>query len=272
MSRKVASEATKAAVLRRADEIGVTAAAKEAGISLGTVKSWRSRAGQVGPPKGANPADWAELKATDAAAARDMAEKFRRAASAAEKRGDSLAANRYSISYGIYTQRGNELGEAAGRAAERAVRLSEAQGQMIAEAIRMVLTAIDVPDDLPGVRGVLRHVISLGSKGKALEPGPHAVAARREVRDGLRAEVRAEVEAEMQARPARETLALPAGPPPHPDGEDAELPDEPEPLARPVRRAVRRVAVDTTAIEVLDSVNMRLASPSGWRSQTPFGG
>jgi transposase-like protein len=48
--------------LRRAREVGAAQAARELGVPAATVRSWRRRAGESGPPVGVDPNGWAEQR------------------------------------------------------------------------------------------------------------------------------------------------------------------------------------------------------------------
>ena len=63
MTRQRATDATgKAEALRLAEEHGAAEAAKRTGVPAATIRSWRHRSGEAGPPKGVDPQTWAERK------------------------------------------------------------------------------------------------------------------------------------------------------------------------------------------------------------------
>jgi transposase-like protein len=53
---------TKQRALRRAAEVGSAQAARELGVPASSIRVWRVRAGQSGPPAGVDPQSWADRK------------------------------------------------------------------------------------------------------------------------------------------------------------------------------------------------------------------
>lgn len=262
MSRTVATDpATRAAALARAAEIGSKKAAAEFGVSPGTIRSWRSRSGQVtAPPSGVDKDQWRERKEQGAEDAWRSAQTALKRVSALLKAGDERKAKDAALTAAILLDKSNMLEKAAEAADDRQARLTAEQGERLVDVLRATFDAVGVLWQ-PAVQEVVAHVMRCATSGAPLEPGPSAEAARAAVESGFRIKLRAELREQRQ--PPREPLALPAGPPAHPDGEDAELVEEPEPMAAPVRRRVE--VVDSSAVEIPESVNARLTR-TGWRS------
>ena len=136
MKRVATDPATRAAALQLAEEVGPAEAARRTGVNAATIRSWRTRV--VAPAERSAEVSAAEggRQAKGADKAWEVAEAAMKAALAAIGRGDTLAAQRLMISAGVSVDKSGQLEEASARAAERHVRLSDAQGQVIVAAMR----------------------------------------------------------------------------------------------------------------------------------------
>jgi hypothetical protein len=188
------------AILERADEIGASAAAREVGISPGTIRTWRKRRADSKPVPvpDVQPDD---LPATPAGRLRAQAERARAASSRALDQSDSMlrrglaseARNAATVA-GINADRAQELEAAAREQEKHEQRLTDARAEQVVELIQQMFTAIDLslPHDLAGA--VLR--------GEEVTP---------EQREQARAQVHRQVRAELLAEEAQRTPpALPA--------------------------------------------------------------
>jgi hypothetical protein len=175
-------EATKRRALRRADEVGPTRAAEEFGVPVGTIKWWRHEAGQVDPPRGADPDDWASKKERVAQA------QFSTAVSALSEvrrllaAGDTRAAKESALVMAICVDKAGTLEEAAVRAQGRNVQLAEDQAKLIAAVIEDTLRALGI-EPTQAMKKVVAHFMRQAATGDALSPpGEEAEEAMRDIR------------------------------------------------------------------------------------------
>lgn len=206
-SGKRYDRAAKAAILKRADEVGAAAVAREAGVAVGTLRTWRKRLSEE--PIASLPEEFtveSEVAppGTRAERLRARAEKTRRAQFRAEDRADALIGTSQAaesrnamVSANGFAERASEL-EAAARSEElHEQQLSQSIGEMVVDLIERAFIAVD----LLAPRDLLECLL------RGEEPNGEVVnQAREHVRRGSRGEVRADVLAEFEA----ERLALPA--------------------------------------------------------------
>jgi hypothetical protein len=205
------------AVLERAEEVGPTVAAREVGISPGTIRTWRKRRADTKPVPipVAQPDD---LPTTPAVRLRAQAERARAASSRALDQSDSMLrrglateARNASVVAGVNADRAQELERTAREQEKHEQRLTDQRAEQVVELIRAMFTAIDLnlPHDL--ARAVLR--------GEEVTPELRDQARAqvdRQVRAELRVEVRAELEAQRPALPTEEVESNPTEAEPNP--------------------------------------------------------
>lgn len=272
--------ATKARALQLAREHGPAEAARQTGIKASTIRSWRRRAGESGPPAGADPEDWAASKRAAAEEAHEASRQALRSVDRWLKDGSPHKAQAAATAAGILVDKANVLEAQALTVENRSIRLTEAQAQIIATVLKATVRELGIPQG-KAVNALFRTVIMVATaeersiaEGHEKEPPEpikfdEAPAARRELRGALRAEleaeirsdieqsIRAEVLGELEAaererqeaeqRRREETPQLPA---PDPDSE----PEEPDAWAGPVRHVTTvppdDQVIDATAEEV----------------------
>jgi transposase-like protein len=198
------------AILKRSDEIGAAAAAKEAGVAVGTLRTWRKRLAEEpspSPPLSTTPAtDDAGEPQSRAEQLRAAADKARDASSRALDQADSMLqrglaseARNAAVVSGTHADRASQLESAAREEEAHQVALTEARGRLVLEVIERGY-------------GDLRLLMPRTFLQALLRGWPEAVDAEivlhasEEVRRPIRAEIRAaliaELEAERLARPA----------------------------------------------------------------------
>ena len=204
----------RAKALELADEVGAAEAARRLDIPVGTVKSWRSRSGRVAPPKGAEPIDWAHARRTAAADAwQAMSEALASLRSHLED-GQPSKAQSSAVVLGILHDKVGALVRGADEAEAHEVRIAEAQGQLVAAAMRAVL--VDLGAHGAG-RPLIGHYLRQASVDGTVVEGSAPGVAR--ARDELETEVLRRVSDEALEREVRRRRlvvsaqpALPSGP------------------------------------------------------------
>jgi hypothetical protein len=171
----------KAEALRLAEEHGAAAAAKRTGVPAATIRSWRHRSGQAGPPKSVDPQTWAERKRAGAeeawAAAQEALAQVRSLLAA----GKTADAQRAALTMAILTDKSGVLEEAARREEERLVRIAEGQAQLLVAVIRAYFEAVGLTLG-PAARQTLAHLLRQAKDGAPPSPSAEAAEARAEVR------------------------------------------------------------------------------------------
>ncbi|HWG85514.1 MAG TPA: hypothetical protein VNT60_08555, partial [Deinococcales bacterium] len=231
--RAATDPATRARALQVAEEHGAAEASRQTGVPAGTIRAWRSRSGEAGPPSGVDVERWQTAKEAGAREAWSTAQAALSKVTALLDAGKTLDAQRAALTAAILIDKSGGLERAAAEAQARDVRLSELQAERIASAILGTLEDLGIPAGAP-VRRVLRARLDGTPDGEAAER------ARRDVRDHFEGPLREElarVEVPPEEPERREPLALPPGPPPHPDGPEAEAAEQaaPEPMFPIVR-------------------------------------
>jgi transposase-like protein len=177
VKRQRATDATaKAEALRLAEEHGAAEAAKLTGVPASTIRSWRHRSGESGPPKSVDPRTWAERKragAEDAWAAAQEALAQVRSLLVAGRTADG---QRAALTMAILTDKSGVLEEAACREEERQVRIAEGQAQFLVAVIRVYFGAVGLTLG-PAARQTLAQLLRQATDGGALSPPAEAPAA-----------------------------------------------------------------------------------------------
>ena len=203
----------RAKALELADEVGAAEAARRLDIPVGTVKSWRSRSGRVAPPKGAEPIDWAHARRTAAADAwQAMSEALASLRSHLED-GQPSKAQSSAVVLGILHDKVGALVRGADEAEAHEVRIAEAQGQLVAAAMRAVL--VDLGAHGAG-RPLIGHYLRQASVDGTVVEGSAPGVAR--ARDELETEVLRRVSDEALEREVRRRRLVVSTPPALPAG------------------------------------------------------
>jgi hypothetical protein len=155
-SKRRFSDSEKRVVLKQADEVGAGVAARQVGVSPGTLRTWRARLGDVPEPvAGGEPT-------SRAAVLRARADGRRRAQYAAEDRAESqIASDRSSearnsmVTAASLSDRARELEDSARSQESHESAVAQAQGERIVALLEAVFGALGLP--LPEL--VLRYVL-----------------------------------------------------------------------------------------------------------------
>jgi hypothetical protein len=211
-SRVRFDRSARAAILKRADEIGAREAATEASIAVGTLRTWRKRAADAPEPVPASLPSEAESVAvgTRAERLRAAAEKARQASSRALESADSLLARSLasearnaSVVCGVHADRARELEESARLEEAHELALSEAQGRLVLALVERGYDDLGLPVPRAFVEALLRAWPG-EVDAEVIEQ------ARREIERPIRERVRVELVAEMEAARLAQR-GLPAG-------------------------------------------------------------
>ncbi len=209
--RPATDPAKRAEALKLADAHGCDEASRRTGVPEGTIRSWRARSGQVAPPAGADPVDWADRKQRGAAGAYAAAVQALVTVRDLLVQGKTREARDAAVTFGVLTDKTASLEEAAERAAERQAAVAEGQAQLLAEVVRVYFDAVGLPFDAGGrklLAGLLRQA---SEPGVALAASPeYAEMARRELVEALAGEIRARLPDLEPEWEERRPLGLPA--------------------------------------------------------------
>lgn len=224
------SQADRDRALEIAARDGPAEASRRTGIPAGTIRRWRSKAGQAGAPAGVNVEEWVHDKRRGARRSTETAQAALAVVRRALVDGKTADAQRAALTFAILTDKAGVLELAAANEDERRSRLDretvDAVELWFQTFARMLGIPWDVPwdasddEDDPAPR---RLFDALGdAAGPAFASGPPCRLsvdpelvdeARRSVRDAFAAEIRAELEAELRERivprPGPERPALP---------------------------------------------------------------
>ncbi len=125
--------------LALAAEVGAAEAARRTSVNPGTIRSWRYKEGSTAPRPNEDLASWVSRKEAAAqqawAGATEALERTRRFLA----KGQAANARASSIAYGIMTEMGLALDQAAQHARERDKRIAPETAQIVAQMIRRVL-------------------------------------------------------------------------------------------------------------------------------------
>jgi hypothetical protein len=175
----------RAEALRIAAEEGAAAAARQTGVPAATIRSWRRRDGQAGPPAGVDPAAWAELKET---AARDT---WEAAQSALTKVNELLAAGKTAdaqkaaLTMAIALDKSLLLEAAAAAATERRARITQEAADAMVQVMQTFFGAVGLPWQIGGpLAKLLAELMRQTQGGGPLKPSTATVeAARAEINE-----------------------------------------------------------------------------------------
>jgi hypothetical protein len=236
MPGQVESRARREAVLERADEVGVEAAAAEAGVTVRTVERWRSRAraaesgeverldGELVVPN-ASVVSSAPVSQEDDG---DLGAQLSRTAQAARRAAEKAIARleealptarnpqALAVAVGVMTDKAAQLQRILDEEEERKARLAQGQAEVIAGLFPLALQAAGVPVD--AFRPVLGELLRRAGEGGPLVVSP-AVA------QPAYAAVRGYFERIFREELEEDRWALPAGPDAVEEAEAQELCD-----------------------------------------------
>lgn len=226
MKQRAWTDAERERALQLASEVGAAEASRRTGVPAGTLRAWRSRSGEAGPPGGVDPEDWAERKRQGAddwwQTATDAVRKVRELV----RSGDERRAKDLALTAAIAVEKAGMLETAAAQADERQAALTERQAETAVAALTAALADLGIPfrPGSPVAKVLALHLHS--HDGESLSKAD-VEAARRDVRRALDLDRR-------ETPPADPTPQLGAGEPPKP----AALPvraekREPEPAVKP---------------------------------------
>ena len=188
MHKKV-SPTVRAEALHLAAEHGAAEASRRTGIPAATIRSWRRRVGESGPPAGVDPVAWADLKET---AARDIWEAAQLALSSVRElleEGKTSDAQRAALALAILIDKSAMLEAAAIAATNRRVRLAQDSAQHIVEVLSVFLAALGLPFSEP-VRKTLAGLLRQAAAGARLAADEsRAAEAHAEIRRWIAAEL-----------------------------------------------------------------------------------
>jgi len=222
--RQVATDAEKVEALRIADEHGPAEASRRTGITAGTIKSWRSREGKAGPPKGESPVDWAERKRRTAEGAYSTSIAALVRVRKSLEAGNVREAKDAALTFATLLDKSGQAEQAVARAQQHQVKLDEAHASLLADTITAIFRHCGLPWKAAGVASVVRHHLLHATAGDERAPAPERDAARREARAAALADASLDelVELVERARALVPEGELPALPAPHPDAENGE--------------------------------------------------
>jgi hypothetical protein len=252
----------RAEALQIAAEHGAAEASRRTGVPAGTIRSWRARSGEAGPPAGTDPETWTERKARGAERSWEVAERATRKALQCLNDGDTLGAQRAMVTAGIAADKTGTLEEAAAHMHEREVRITHAQASHVLELLQRVFGDLGLASvATPGapVAKLVAHYLRQGDVGK-IEGSPSiAEMARDAVRRVFEPEIRRAIVAEQAAERLRAVEAYEPPPLALPAAGETEV-RELEPLAAP-RRVLRTDRVRHDRVEVVTG-EVVVAAPS----------
>lgn len=179
--QRAADTTVKAEALRLAEEHGAPEAAKRTGVPAATIRSWRHRSGEAGPPKSVDPQTWAERKRAGAEEAWEAAQEALEQVRSLLVAGKTADAQRAALTMAILTDKSGVLEEAARREEERQIRIAEEQAQLLVAVIRMYFEAVGLTLG-PAARQTLAHLLRQAKDGAPQSPPAEAAEARADIR------------------------------------------------------------------------------------------
>lgn len=179
----------RAEALRLAAEHGAAEASRRCGVPAATIRSWRQRAGESGPPAGVDRAEWGEMKEAAARgtweAAQDALAKVRELLAD----GKTSEAKNAALTMAIALDKSLVLEAAAVAASQREVTLTAAQARQIVAVLTAFLRAVGVVAG-PAVRALLAELLRQAGQGDEFRVGEtESFAARAEIRAAIDAPV-----------------------------------------------------------------------------------
>ncbi len=218
--KNTAKHPLKERALQLADKVGPAEAARRLNINHATLRTWRYRAGQTGPPQGITPVDWAEAKREGAWEAWETARTALKRVRELLRAGKMGDAQRAALTMAILTDKSGVLELATAEADRRAVRLSEDKGRLIVDVLARTFADMGFSFS-ESARRVAAHYLRQAVAGEPLEgPAPDAERARSETSSSTKGRIGGLSEFKPKALP-----------PPRPDDAETEnvVDVEPEP-------------------------------------------
>lgn len=185
-----------------AAEVGPSEAARRTGLPLGTIKTWRHKTGQSGPPPGADVAKWRANKREDAREAWETSKQALARVRELLDAGKTADAQRASLVFAICADKSGGFEAAAVQQEEQAARLDHEAAELLVAVFKHFFDAVGLPfgPDSPA-RGALAAMLRQADAGQPISaPGPESTAAHAEIRREVGSELRAEIEAELRER------------------------------------------------------------------------
>jgi hypothetical protein len=260
VSRPVATDPQrKAEALQRAAQVGVAQAAREFGIPAGTIRAWRHRSGEAGPPARVDVQDWAARKQQGAEDAWQAAQAALAKVTELLEAGKTGDAQRAALTMAITLDKSAMLEAGAQAAHDRDIRLRQENAALVAAVFELLLEAIGLRKSQAAKR-CCADLLRQASRGEPMVVSPvDAEAVQAELRRRIGAELREEIEREFRDRVEpdwREQRGLPA-----PDAEREAEPVEPMAGPRTIVRTVSEPVEDEIAeAEVVEDEPL----PAGW--------
>lgn len=203
-NRNVAADPQrKAEALQLAAEYGAAEASRRTGIPSGTIRAWRTRAGQSEPPVGDRGEDWRAGRERTAHGAAQVAREAIEQARRDIRDGKPLRAQQSMTAAGIAVDKLTIIENQLAAYEERQMRLVDGQAQVVAALFPIALAAAGVP--VGPFRPVLGDLLRRASEGGPLVVSP-AIA------QPAYAAVRGYFERILRDELGEERRQLPAGP------------------------------------------------------------
>ena len=170
-NRNVAADPQrKAEALQLAAEHGPAEASRRTGVPAGTIRAWRTRAGQSEPPVGDRGEDWRVGRERTAHGAAQVAREAIEQARRDIRDGKPLRAQQSMTAAGIAVDKLTIIENQLAAYEERQTRLSQGQAEVVVEVLRLGLQAAGIPTD--ALRGVFRELFEQAGRGGPLSVSP----------------------------------------------------------------------------------------------------
>ena len=184
MRQKPTDPELRARALEIAEDHGAAEASRQTGVPPGTIRAWRSRAGTVDPPPGADPMDWAAKRRQGAQTAWEGAQAALAKVQTLLKQGKPGPAQQAAVTAGILLDKSAALVIGAEQAEERQVSLAEAEGKLLADVLEQTFTDLGIPQTRAVRKLVAGHLRNAEGELAAI-PADQIEQARREIREAI---------------------------------------------------------------------------------------
>ena len=174
----------RAEALRLAGEHGAAQASRLTGIPAATIRSWRQRAGQSGPPAGVDPAAWRERKETAARGAWDAAEAALAKVHELLNAGKTADAQRAALTMAITLDKSLLLEAAAQSTSVEDAKDAQRYAREITQIMETFVSCLGLPWT-PPIKRLLADVLRSWHDGPDQLDEARVGAARLEARRGL---------------------------------------------------------------------------------------